>query len=133
VLAIGLQESGFTARRQSGGGPARGFWQFEQQGGVEGVLRHPATRRPALSLCNDAAVLPFASNVHRALEFHDGLACAFARLLLLTDPVAITDSEDGGWAMYLRTWRPGKPRAEQWKESWDDAYIDMLTHRYETV
>lgn len=41
LLAIGLQESAFAARRQAGNGPARGFWQFElgtpqSRGGVWG-------------------------------------------------------------------------------------------------
>ena len=37
MLAIGLQESRFVHRRQIKG-PARGFWQFEQGGGVIGVV-----------------------------------------------------------------------------------------------
>ena len=36
LLAIGLQESKFSHRLQIGG-PARGYWQFEQGGGVRGV------------------------------------------------------------------------------------------------
>ena len=42
LLTIGLQESKFIYRRQVGG-PARGFYQFEQMGGVAGVLHHYQT------------------------------------------------------------------------------------------
>nr|WP_316904517.1 hypothetical protein [Ralstonia mannitolilytica] len=48
LLAIGLQESRFMLRRQVGG-PARGFWQFEEgtkmsRGGVWGVYLHDSSR-----------------------------------------------------------------------------------------
>ena len=43
LKAIALQESRFEHRKQIGG-PARGFWQFEQGGGVRGVLNHPYSR-----------------------------------------------------------------------------------------
>lgn len=38
MLAIGMQESRFEHRKQIGG-PARGFFQFEEAGGVRGVLK----------------------------------------------------------------------------------------------
>ena len=47
-----------------------------------------------------------------ALEHDDVLAAAFGRLLLWTDPRAppAVGDESGAWALYLRCWRPGKPR-----------------------
>ena len=57
LLAIGLQESRLTHRRQIGG-PARGLWQFERGGGVAGVLRHAASRDHALSVCDARRVAP---------------------------------------------------------------------------
>ena len=51
VLAVALQESGFTARRQYGNGPARGYWQFEAGGGVIGVLAHHSTATHARIVC----------------------------------------------------------------------------------
>ena len=117
LLAIGLQESRFSARRQYGNGPARGFWQFEL-GGVEGVLEHPASR---VSVAGVLSVLGYAGassrEVHLALEHNDVLAAALARLLLWTDPRLLPQAADAvgdGWELYRRTWRPGKPKPETW-------------------
>src|SRR5688572_796908 len=44
LLAIAFQESGCRYRYQLVGGPARGFWQFEQAGGVLGVLTHKKSK-----------------------------------------------------------------------------------------
>ena len=81
LLAIGLQESRFVHRRQIGG-PARGFWQFEQGGGVRGVLAHPASAALARQVCQVRGVPPTAPSVYSRLELDDVLAAAFARLLL---------------------------------------------------
>ena len=116
ILAMGLQESEFKHRRQMGNGPAMGFWQFERGGGVKGVLNHPASKSKAYALCKARGVAPEAMAVWQALEHDDVLAAGFARLLLYTDPralPAVTD-EAGGWAMYLRNWRPGKPLPDTW-------------------
>lgn len=114
LLAIGLQESNLTQRRQIGG-PARGFWQFEL-GGVRGVLRHPVSRSPALAVCTARHVEPTETAIYAALEHDDVLAAAFARLLLWTDPAPLPAlGEVGkGWELYLRTWRPGKPHRDRW-------------------
>lgn len=115
LLAIGLQESRFQHRRQIGG-PARGFWQFEQGGGVRGVLRHSASREHALSVCRVRNVIATEGAVYAALEHDDVLAAAFARLLLWTDPKALPalGDEQAAWDLYLRTWRPGKPHRHTW-------------------
>ncbi|MGV2866780.1 hypothetical protein [Achromobacter sp. AGC39] len=115
LLAIGLQESRFLHRRQVGG-PARGFWQFEQGGGVRGVLTHAATYGPARRFCAARDVAATADAVYSALEADDVLAAGFARLLLWTDPRRLPDvgDADTGWALYLRTWRPGKPHPHTW-------------------
>ncbi len=116
MLAIGLQESRFLHRRQLGNGPARGLWQFERGGGVRGVLTHPASREHAYRICGLHGVAPVAADVHPALETDDVLAAAFARLLMWTDAwrlPAVGDAK-GGWDMYIRTWRPGKPHPQTW-------------------
>lgn len=116
LLAIGLQESRFLHRRQLGNGPARGLWQFERGGGVRGVLTHPASREHAYRICGLRGVEPVAAAVHPALEFDDVLSAAFARLLMWTDAwrlPAVGDAQ-GGWEMYIRTWRPGKPHPKTW-------------------
>jgi len=126
LLAIGLQESRFQHRRQIGG-PARGFWQFERNGGVRGVLTHPASRDDALRICAARDVAPVSATVHATLETDDILAAAFARLLLWTDPLRLpaAGDADGAWALYLRTWRPGKPHPQTWPALYAQALSAM--------
>jgi hypothetical protein len=120
LLAIGLQESRFLHRRQIGG-PARGFWQFEKgtratRGGVWGVCLHEASKSHLAALCNARSVAFQPDAIYAALEYDDMLAAGVARLLLWTDPNAlpVTGDPDGAWALYLRTWRPGKPHPHTW-------------------
>lgn len=120
LLAIARQESGWTSRRQAGGGPARGAWQFER-GGVVGVLTHPASATLAHRRREACGVLPVAPDVWAALEHDDVLAAGIARLLLRTDPQALPVDKGEGWRCYLRLWRPGKPRPESWPARWHSA------------
>lgn len=126
LLAIGLQESRFQHRRQIGG-PARGFWQFEQGGGVRGVLTHAASAALARQVCEARGVAPTATAVYGRLETDDVLAAAFARLLLWTDAgrlPAVGDKE-GAWALYLHTWRPGKPHLNTWPALYAQAVAEF--------
>lgn len=123
LLAISLQEDPEQLRAQRvivGGrarkGPARGLWQFEQGGGVAGVLTHAASRFWARKACEWRGVRATPAAVWRALETDDVLAAIFARLLLFTDPrplPSVADA-DGAWRYYLRNWRPGKPHPRKW-------------------
>ena len=116
LLTIGLQESRFVDRRQLVGkppkpeGPAKSFWQAEEGGGmVQGVRVHPATRDQAALLYRLRGVQPNNRAIWNAIEHDDVLAAGLARLLLWSDPAplpAVSD-EEGAWALYLRTWRPG--------------------------
>lgn len=116
--AIGQQESGYLVRRQYGNGPARGYWQFEEGGGVKGVMEHKSTAELARSVCHARGV-PFVRRaVWEALETDDVLAAAFCRLLMWTDSGKLPVSEPEGWSMYIRTWRPGKPHIDKWPASW---------------
>lgn len=129
LLAIGLQESRFEHRyqlvqgRPGAKGPARGFWQFElgtqaSRGGVWGVYLHQASRY-WLSISCAARGVPFEPRaIWERLETDDVLAAAVARLMLFTDPKRLPAMDDaqGGWALYARTWRPGKPHPETWGE-----------------
>lgn len=122
LLAIGLQESRFEHRRQIGG-PAMGFWQFERGGGVAGVLSHPASAKYARAVCAIRGRAAHDADVYNGLDEDDVLACAFARLLLFTDPAPLPEVGDwrGAWDYYLRNWRPGKPHPETWRELYDRA------------
>lgn len=116
LLAIGLQESHFEYRRQLGNGPARSFWQMERGGGVHGVLTHLVSAKLAAGICKERGVEPTELAVWQAVERDDVLACALARLLLYTDPMRLPAIGDvaGAWDLYLRVWRPGKPRPAEW-------------------
>lgn len=118
MLCTGLQESGLTARRQvldgGGKGAATGLAQFERGGGVKGVLTHPSTADLAARVCDARKVAPTMQRVWEELEHDDVLAMAFARLYLWTDPFKIPNDAAGGWQLYLRVWRPGKPHPAKW-------------------
>ncbi|MEW9045626.1 MAG: hypothetical protein AB2387_00950 [Stutzerimonas stutzeri] len=118
LLAIGLQESRFQHRRQLVGspprptGPAKSFWQAELGGGmVTGLLRYhdDRVRDLAVGLCAVRGVDPSPRAVWDAIERDDVLAAGLARLLLWTDPARLPSEDDveGGWKLYLKTWRPG--------------------------
>ena len=115
LLAIALQESGLAYRQQIGG-PARGLMQFEQGGGVKGVLTHPASQDYAADVCLARNVVAASAQVYAALDQDDVLAVALGRLLLWTDPRPLPAVGDalGGWNLYQRVWRPGHPRPEVW-------------------
>jgi hypothetical protein len=122
LLAIGMQESGFQTRQQSGG-PARSFWQFEKGGGITGVLTCQDTKAYAQMVCVHRAVMPTVESVFARMLDDDLLGCGFARLLLYSDPhplPAIGDV-DGAWDYYERTWRPGKPRPDDWPVNYAQA------------
>ncbi|MFY1862287.1 hypothetical protein ACOTB5_30695 [Achromobacter xylosoxidans] len=131
LLAIGLQESRFVHRRQIGG-PARGFWQFEKgtrasRGGVWGVYLHPASKGHLAALCRARSVACEPDAIYAALEYDDVLAAGLARLLLWTDPKALppVGDADAGWALYLRTWRPGKPKPDSWPDLYRQAAVEV--------
>ena len=121
LLAIGLQESELKFRRQIGGGPGRGLWQFEQGGGTLGVLSHRATFAHAAYVCDRYGIDHSAAAVQAELDSNDTLAAAFARLLLFTHPRSLPETPEAGWAQYVAIWRPGRPRIKTWKGNWDMA------------
>lgn len=127
MLAIGLQESRFIHREQIGG-PARGFWQFEKGGGVKGVMNHPLSSDLAKKICQARDVLFDRTTIYNTLAKDDVLAAAFARLLLWTDPKSLPGKNDssGGWDLYNRVWRPGKPHPQ----TWGDFYQQALKYVY---
>lgn len=122
LLAILLQESGGTARRQIRG-PARSLWMFEVSG-VHGVLTHRVSRVPMAAVIVALRYSLTASGVQKAAEHNDILACALARCLLWTDPEPLPDRNgvDAAWAIYVRTWQPGRPRREKWAANFATAW-----------
>ena len=122
LLAIGLQESRLTHRKQIGG-PAKSFLQFESGGGVKGVMTHSASSAPAQALCQSLAVPFDRSAIFQSMEFNDILAFGLGRLLLYTDPKALPEIGDtqAAWDLYQRVWRPGKPHRQTWDELYEIA------------
>lgn len=134
LIAIALQESGIKARRQileagkpwwaSRPGAANGFWQFERDGGVRGVLRHPGASAIVLPVLAELLYPPDPYAVHEALIHNDVLACVLARALLYSVPDALPgpDEHGNGWAQYLSAWRPGKAHKESWARNYEIAW-----------
>jgi hypothetical protein len=123
MIAIGLQESRFKARRQMGQGPARSFWQFERIG-VEGLLVKVDKAKTASRLADIATFLgcrPVVDDIHAAIEHNDILSAVCARLLLFTHADPIPTTQDAAWAYYLKLWRPGKAKPDTWAEHWQTA------------
>ena len=122
LIAIGLQESRLSHRRQVGG-PARGLLQFGRGGGTLGVLRHHASAAVSKEVCAARGVPADSHEVHSAFEKDDILNMAFGRLLLWTDPFALPAMGDANaaWDLYIRTWRPGKPHRHTWDKFYSQA------------
>ena len=126
LLAIGLQESRFMFRKQIGG-PARGYWQFEQGGGVRGVIEHAATGpliRPLLDRMNYDQ---HPATAYAAIADNDVLACVFARLLLWTVPGSLPGPTEAqrAWEYYIEGWRPGKPHRQTWDAFYAQAWQEV--------
>ena len=123
LFAIAMQESRLI-RRQQIMGPARGFWQFEEGGGVHGVLNHGLTR-PLIHKVLDALQYDYAVHTsYVAIEHNDILACCYARLLLYTvpEPLPVRQDAQEGWRQYLWAWRPGKPHPLTWDPFYEQAW-----------
>ncbi len=127
LLAMGLQESRFEHRVQIGG-PAHGYWQFEQGGGCVGVLTHSAVRAATESVCKARSVLASPRAVYQAIVNDDVLACCCARLLLYTLPgkLPAQNERERGWLQYIDAWRPGLPHRSSWDALFDKAWATVL-------
>lgn len=130
MLAIQFQENPRRLPQQVGG-PAVGDYQFEQGGGIAGVLNHRASRTWAHAVCLDLDVPSNAAAVYAAIRDGDArLDAAFARLLLWTDAVSLPPVGDvsGGWECYLRTWRPGAAKRDYdgLRKKWSVNYAAAL-------
>lgn len=131
VTAIAGQEGDWRHRRQVGG-PARSIWQFEQGGGVAGVMSHPSTAPHAKKLfeyldIGEPALGPFVQpstkTVYEAMAWNDLLAAGMARLNLwwAAPPLPAVGDVNGAWAYYINTWRPGAPHPEVWPAKYSAA------------
>ena len=134
LIAIALQETGLKARRQileagkpwwaSRPGAANGLFQFERDGGVRGVLRHPGASAIVLPVLAELLYPPDPYVVHEAIIHNDVLACVLARALLYSVPHTLVgrDEPGYGWEQYLSAWKPGKPHKETWTAHYRTAW-----------
>lgn len=114
ISAIGAQESEWIYRQQIGG-PAHSFLMFEE-GGIRALMSNYATETYVDLLCEHFGLAFSVESIYDAILTNDVLAVALGRLLLYADPKtlpAIGDQE-GAWRYYLDTWRPGRPRPQDW-------------------
>ncbi len=115
LMAIAGQESNWAARQQVGG-PAVGYWQFEESGITEVIAKQGHLVQVVLGTLDIPILdLPVPA-AHAAIQYNDPLACAFARLLLWSDPEPLPAIGDTAtcWQYYERLWRPGKPDVTRW-------------------
>lgn len=126
LLAIGLQESRFQYRKQIRG-PARGFFQFEEHGGVRGVLNHAQTKPIITGVLDQLQYSHLIDTSYEAIAHNDVLACCYARLLLYTHPEALPgpSETERAWAYYTDTWRPGKAHRSTWAAFYEQAWAEL--------
>jgi len=132
LLAIGLQESGFSTHVQmlpnGKRGPAHGYLQFEKTG-VAGVMNHPASRLWMVDLCKARNCAFKTEAVWAQIETDDVLAMGLGRLLLWTDPKPLPGILDaqGAYELYDRCWRPGRKRPKDWPANHAAARAEVMS------
>jgi hypothetical protein len=127
ITATFVQESGLRSRRQRGGGPGRGLGQFEN--GEDSLIADVLKRGWGRTISFEIGLSSIASRdeLWRACEYHDVLSVMFARDRLRLDPHPLPAIGERAqkWALYLRTWAPGKPRPDDWDHSCNTADVAM--------
>lgn len=131
LIAIAIQESGLTCRRQTPRGPARSWWQIEPLTAIDTLQRYPSAQRLVSEL---GYHVRRGENISAILEWCDAGACAIAAGIVRLCPLAlpaiplsapIVGAKEECWRYYLRAWRPGKPRPERWGEAFGSALKAM--------
>lgn len=133
LLAIALQESGLTHRRQvsndgTESGPAVSWWQCEQTGAGHWLLLHRLAGPLLRKACADFNIDATDAGIWTAIRYGDALAAVVARLNIFVLPAPVADSPDLGWQQYTAAWRPGKPIQATWAKNW--ALADMTVKAF---
>lgn len=114
--AFAGQESLWVNEQQHGGGPGRGFFQFEPATcGL--VLKNPVSRAMAAALCKSVKIPVTQAAVYGALLSHPWeIGGPFARLDTYCDPRPLPPlgNADAAWLTYEIEWRPGRPHPALW-------------------
>lgn len=122
LLAIPGQESHWANVQQGGGGPGRGYYQFEPATcGL--LLRNPASTGMVHMMCNAHGILPTEQAIYGALLAQPLLQVGLARADLWCDPRPLPPYGDAraAWLTYKRDWGPGKPHPAVWDGIYDEA------------
>jgi len=120
IIAVSMQESGLVTRRQFGGGPARGYLQFEQYGVILDIVTRRNGSRFArmfnLTLNEYMTLKETATELYVAVEYNDILGVMMMIDKYRLDHISIANdtTDDQRWDAYIKTWAPGKPRREHW-------------------
>lgn len=131
LLAIAQQESGCCNRfqRLASGypGTARSLWQIETNTCSAVLVRWPALRQCLSRIWIKEGDHVFAAllsdPLHPWLAWSDMAAFWTARGILALDPAPLPAIGDiqGAWDCYIKNWRPGKPRLNDWRASYEIA------------
>ena len=115
-MAFAGQESLWGNVQQGGGGPGRGYFQFEPPTcGL--VLKNSISQAMATKICQSIGIPPVQSAVYANLLTNPvKIAVPFARLDTFCDPRPLPplNNPQAGWETYIKEWRPGKPHPELW-------------------
>lgn len=132
LLGTALAESGLTARRQMGDGPARGLFQMEPATHDDLWRNYLASRKPLAAAVRSfipagapgaGAALPPAD----LLENNDAYACAMARCHYLRVPAPLPSATDAGalaayWKTHYNT-PAGAGTIEHFTQAWLSAQL----------
>lgn len=123
LLVTAGQETHWRNVQQSGGGPGRGYFQFEPETcGL--LLRNPASTGMVHMMCNAHGLAPTEEAIYGALLGQPLLQVGLARADYWCDPRPLAAYGDaaGAWITYKRDWGPGKPHPALW----DGLYAESM-------
>ena len=123
LMAVAGHETNWSARRQVPGGEARGYWQFEKNGGVAAVVLDPLTSSILEPFCKSRDIPFDVATIYEAIAWHDTLAYVVARLFTWMDPrpIPVVGDSAGSYQYYLDIWRPGAKLPGSWPALYQQA------------
>ena len=88
---------------------ARGWWQCEKTGAVDGVMKHRATAAMAQTICAQHRIEFDRNDIHDALAWEAHFAAKWARLNLwwLPRKLPAPGATHEALEQYVEAWRPG--------------------------
>jgi len=117
LTAFAGQETYWRDIDQIGGGDGRGPWQAGRVI-IADLLHNLDTAMLMHKCCASLGIAVSVEPIYAAIIGNPKLSVALARLSLWADPFPIPAIGDqaGLWKCYLRVWRPGAPRPDDWPD-----------------